>query len=146
VETKAVPTKAAPVDNTATNLTQKDSYFYDPAGKTDPFRPIFAIETEPLPSGPPEPKPSVPLTLLQRIGLSQLKLKGIICSPAGNKALVRDPSGKGYIVTNGTYVGKNLGRVKRILKDKVIVEEQVKDFLTGGTKLQIKELRFIANG
>jgi type IV pilus assembly protein PilP len=54
---------------------------------------------------------------------------------------VEDPSGKGYVITVGTYVGSNFGRVTRILKDRIIVEEEVEDFFTGKMKLQPVELR-----
>jgi type IV pilus assembly protein PilP len=86
-------------------------------------------------------KKRLPLTPLQRIGLSQLKLVGIIVSPTGNKALVEEPSGKGYIISKGTYVGTNFGRVKKVLNDRVIVEEEVEDFSSGEMKPQTTELR-----
>jgi type IV pilus assembly protein PilP len=74
------------------------------------------------------------------VDLSQLKLVGIIVSPTGNKALVEEPSGKGYVITRGTYVGPNFGRVKRILPDRVVVEEEVEDFFSGEMQLQTSEL------
>ena len=83
----------------------------------------------------------MPLTPLQKLGVSQLKVVGIIVSPTGNKALVEDPAGKGYVINVGTYVGSNFGRVTKILKDRVIVEEEVEDFFTGKMKLQPVELR-----
>jgi type IV pilus assembly protein PilP len=65
---------------------------------------------------------------------------GIIIAPTGNKALVEDPSGKGYVITEGTYVGASFGRVRRIVKDRVIIEEEVEDFFTGQMKLQTVDL------
>jgi len=122
---------------------KKFAYSYDPKGKLDPFRPIFAPEREGVAPAKKKGKKKkrLPLTPLQRIGLSQLKLVGIIVSPTGNKALVEEPSGKGYIISKGTYVGTNFGRVKKVLNDRVIVEEEVEDFSSGELKPQTTELR-----
>ena len=126
----------------AKGIGKKSTYFYDPAGKPDPFRALFATDTgqRMVPVKSKVKKPKLPLTPLQRIDLSQLKLVGVIISPTGNKALVEEPSGKGYIISKGTYVGTNFGLVKRILKDRVVVEEEVEDYLSGGTKVRTKEL------
>ncbi len=127
----------------AKGIGKKPGYFYDPEGKLDPFRPLFATEAErlaPTRAKAKRLKPKVPLTPLQRLDIGQLKLVGVIIAPTGNKALVEEPSGKGYIVSSGTYVGRNFGKVKRILKDRIVVEEQVEDFLTGQMKLQATEL------
>ena len=130
------------VELLAEGIRKKSTYFYDRRGKLDPFKPLFAIEAERMARADKKAKKKkLPLTPLQRIDLSQLKLVGIIVSPTGNKALVEEPSGKGYIITKGTYVGTNFGRVKRILKDRVIVEEQVEDFFSGQMKLQTTQLR-----
>jgi type IV pilus assembly protein PilP len=127
----------------AARIAQKSDYFYDPTGKADPFRPLFATEAleRVMPAKQKVKKPRMPLTPLQRIELSNLKLVGVIISASGNKAMVEEPSGKGYIISRGTYVGTNFGRVKQILKDRVVVEEEIKDYLSGETKLQPKELR-----
>lgn len=118
------------------------TYFYDPSGKADPFRPLFASQAERLmPAQQKIKKQRLPLTPLQRIDLGQFKLVGIVLSREGNKALVEEPSGKGYIISKGTYIGQNFGRVRRILKDKVVVEEEVEDFLSGEMKLQATELK-----
>ncbi len=130
-------------DLLAEQVEKQLAYFYDPKGKLDPFQPLFATEAQRMPATKKKGKKKerLPLTPLQRIGLSQLKLVGIIVSPIGNKALVEEPSGKGYIISTGTYVGTNFGRVKKVLKDRVIVEEKVEDFSSGEMKPQTKELR-----
>ncbi len=122
---------------------KEPNYVYDPKDKPDPFQPLFATETaQRVAPGKKEGKKEkgLPLTPLQRIDLSQLKVVGIIISPAGNRALVEEPSGKGYVITKGTYVGTNFGRVKKVLIDRVIVEEQVEDFFSGGMKPRETEL------
>lgn len=116
------------------------AYSYDPKGKPDPFLPPSSrLQQSELPKKRVR-KHRLPLTPLQKVDLSQLKLVGIIVSPTGNKALVEEPSGKGYVITRGTYVGPNFGRVKRILSDRVIVEEEVEDFFSGEMQLQTSEL------
>jgi Tfp pilus assembly protein PilP len=118
------------------------SYLYDPRGKIDPFKPLFQIEAERVVTATKEVKKKrAPLTPLQKVSLGQLKVVGIIVSAAGNKALVEDPSGKGYIISKGTYIGQNFGHVKEILADRVVVEEEVEDFVTSKMKVQITELK-----
>jgi len=107
------------------------AYVYDPIGKIDPFAPMFRAKTETpevseKKAGQPERKPMTPL---EKIALSQLKLVAVMIAPSGNKALVEEASGKGYIVNEGTYIGTNSGRVLSILLDKVVVEEEVEDVL-----------------
>ena len=72
-------------------------------------------------------------TPLQKFDISQLKLVAIISTSQGNVALVEDATGKGYVLKKGTWVGKNDGKVTKILKDKVIVEEVYQDIF-GQTK------------
>ena len=135
----AEPSPGLPAEQVGKQLT----YFYDPKGKPDPFQPLFAtkVQLPPAKKKKGKEKKRAPLTPLQRIDLSQLKLVGIIVSPTGNKALVEEPSGKGYVIAKGTYLGTNFGRVKRILNDRVIVEEEVEDFSSDKMILQTRELR-----
>lgn len=98
-------------------------FSYNPAGKTDPFKPF--IQLTPV----KEAARTVPLTPLQKYDISQLKLVAILSTPEGNIALVEDATGKGYFVKKGTWVGKNDGKVTKILKDRVIVEEVYQDIL-----------------
>ncbi len=127
-------------------LGGKPTYFYDPTGKPDPFKPLFVTGVEriaPRARAAKAKKPKLPLTPLQRVDLSQLKVVGVIVSPTGNKALVEEASGKGYIVSKGTYVGTNFGKVKQILRDRILVEEQEEDFLSGGSKPVTRELKLL---
>ncbi len=93
---------------------EEGEYSYNPAGKPDPFKPF--IQLTPVKSD-----------------ISQLKLVAIISTPEGNIALVEDATGKGYFLKKGTLVGKNDGKVTKILKDRVIIEEVYQDVL-GQTK------------
>ena len=99
---------------------------YNPKGKTDPFKPIFAEKPKVTRQLRPTRTPRTPL---ERIALSQLKLTAIILAPSGNRALVQEATGKGYVIQNGTYIGKNSGKVVEIKKDRVIIEEEFEDVL-----------------
>ena len=106
-----------------TDKREEKAYAYDPAGKPDPFKPFFQL----VPAR--DAGRSIPLTPLQKYDLSQLKMVAIIFNREGGMALVEDSAGKGYFVKNGTAIGKNNGRVIKILKDKLIVEERYEDIL-----------------
>jgi len=98
---------------------------YDPTGKIDPFKPLF--QDKPVAIRKKKRKKRLPQTPLERIDLSQLKLVGIILASSGNRALVEEASGKGYVIKKGTYIGINSGKVVKIKKKKVIVEEEFED-------------------
>jgi type IV pilus assembly protein PilP len=116
--------------------------FYNPEGKIDPFVPLVrdepakALQTEK--SKGEKREPSTPLEL---VDLSQLKLTAIIRTPSGLKAMVEESTGKGYIVGMGTYMGIHSGKVVNILKDRVVVEEEVEDAL-GNVVDRNSELKF----
>lgn len=95
---------------------------YDPEGKIDPFA-LPSFKVKPVVLKKKSERKHIPLTPLEKLDFSQLKLAGIIRSPSGNKALVEETSGKGYVITKGTYMGIDSGRVVKILEDKVIVYE-----------------------
>jgi len=113
------------------------NYVYDPTGKPDPFRP-FILEVK-------RPKEGVekPLQPLQRYEISQLKLVGIIWQTENPRAMFEDAAGKGYIVSKGSYVGKNEGKVSEILENEVIITEKSTDIF-GETK--IKAIRVKLHG
>ncbi len=125
---KPSPSVPTPAPATSTSpLQQKEEkrhYVYDPTGKRDPFQPFIAMQTPVKPSGE-----QISLTPLQKYDLSQLKLVAILVGKTEGRAMVEDSEGKGYIVEKGTYIGRNFGKVKKILKDSVIIEERYKDYL-----------------
>ena len=106
---------------------EEADYSYNPVGKPDPFRPFIQL------ASPQGGSKTAPLTPLQKYDISQLKLVAIISSPDGNIALVEDVAGKGYFLKKGTWIGKNDGKVTKILKDQVIIEEVYQDIF-GQTK------------
>jgi len=127
-KTKEEPAKAAEKrEPEKKEPEKKEEYSYNPANKPDPFRPFIQLVSAKGGSK------TGPLTPLQKYDLSQLKLVAIISNPEGNIALVEDVAGKGYFLKKGTWIGKNDGKVTKILKDKVIVEEVYQDIF-GQTK------------
>ena len=103
------------------------SDLYNPEGKLNPFEPLFRKEPESISVKKQKSKRRTPLTPLEKMDLSQLKLSAILLAPSGSRALVQETSGKGYIVKKGTYIGINSGKIVEILADQIIVEEEAED-------------------
>ena len=133
------------------NILARAAIGYDPKGKVDPFVPLIKPEAKKgkgkgkgsgtvMAAQKVERKKRKPTTPLERIELSQLSLKAIVRSAQGNKALVEEASGKGYVITKGTFIGVNQGTVIDIQKDRVIVEEEVES-MQGDVTLKTRELR-----
>jgi type IV pilus assembly protein PilP len=113
---------------------------YNPKGKVDPFEPLFKQKTVIAKSTKKKRKKRVPRTPLERIDLSQLKLVAIVLAESGNRAMVEEASGKGYIISKGTYIGTNAGKVTQIQRHKVIVSEEVEDVM-GTVSIRKTELK-----
>lgn len=111
---------------------------YDPTGKVDPFEPL--LRDKPVAVKKQKRKKRIPQTPLERIELSQLKLVAIIVASSGNRALVEESTGKGYVIKTGTYIGTNAGKVVKINKNNVIVEEEFEDVF-GKIKTRQRELK-----
>lgn len=111
---------------------------YNPLGMIDPFEPLFKDEPEPEPDAAKSAK-RVPRTPLEKIDLGQLKLVGVILASSGNRALVQEASGKGYIIKEGTYIGVNSGKVAEIKNDRIVVAEEIED-IVGNPTIRNKEL------
>ncbi len=124
---KAAPEEAAPVAE----------YHYDPTDKVDPFRSYARRQVTFDPEGSSSP--------LERFDLTQLSVMGIVWNLDEPRALVRDPTGKGYIVRAGTPIGKNKGRILRIEDNKVVVKETYLDHLDRATTKEV-DLELYVNG
>jgi type IV pilus assembly protein PilP len=100
------------------DVYQSDTYHYNPAGKIDPFKPLVKVQL------PKKRGSSEQLTPLQQYEIDQLKLVGI--AGTGNKkiAMLLDKKGRSYVLSPGTLVGQNNGRVAYILDDQIIIEEK----------------------
>jgi len=90
--------------------------FYNPIGKLDPFEPSL-VEIDP----DAEPDPTF-------FDLDSFKVLGIFWSKSFIKAIVVGPPplNKGFIILEGDLIGKNNGKVHKILKETVIVRESIK--------------------
>ena len=111
---------------------------YNVEDKIDPFASIFGDGVSALDDQ--KDKKRVPLTPIEKVDLSELKLVGIIFAPSGNKALVEDVSGKGFVIKKGTRIGINFGKVIKILKNSVVVKEEAESIL-GQITLVERELK-----
>ena len=114
VESKAEP---APIEK----------YIYDPKGKTDPFKPLIVEKAE---AAPGKPKPTSleaaleTATPLERMDLGQLKLVAVIWNISDPRGMVEDATGKGYILSVGTPIGKSRGKVTQINSSGIVVTER----------------------
>ena len=92
---------------------------YDPSGRRDPFLPMYQ------PGQQLESDSSLPP--LQRVGLTELSLIGVIWGNYGYTAMVQAPDGKGYSIRRGTRIGPNNGVVSSITERGIIVQERFTD-------------------
>lgn len=96
--------------------------------RTDPFKPYVIAE-------PLLPKAETPMARremgdvlpIQSYDLNKFRVAGIITGLKENKALVIDPTGKGYVVQQGMPLGNNDGRITRITANAVEVTETFKE-------------------
>ncbi len=98
-------------------------YAYDRTGKRDPFRSFhwdrIRLEQDKLAERGP----------LEQYDLSQLSVVAIVWANDTARALVQDPAGRAYIVSEGSRMGKNDGKVIRIDDNLVLVKETYYNFL-----------------
>lgn len=156
VQGKAVKKETLPVPSADQSEPKADSVavdepeasgtkrIYDPKERLNPFVPLFRAENKNTPpeqlSAKTKRKKRIPQTPLERISLNQLKLVAVIRASSGNRALVEDSSGKGYIIKTGTYIGLNAGIVTQINAKGVVVEEELENLL-GELVLQHTEIK-----
>jgi hypothetical protein len=98
-----------------------EGFQYDPTGKRDPFRSFILDRLNELEDGVKGP--------LEQFDLNQLDVVGIVWHANRRRALIEDPSGRGYVVQEGTAVGKNDGHVTRIDDNLVMVRETYVDYV-----------------
>ncbi len=112
-------------------MVKEKKYFYSPEGKPDPFFPFVLLGKKSLKELKMQPGTDHytkmlalleelrrPKTELQRFNLQDITVTAII--KKGNKvmAMVRGPDKPiGYMVKEGTYIGKNGGVVEKIISE-----------------------------
>lgn len=97
----------------------------DFVNRKDPFKPFATAKPEPekgvgsLRSGD--------LLPIQSYEVSKFKVVGIIVGLKENRALVIDPSGKGYVVKKGMLIGDSDGRIERITATTIDILEKYRN-------------------
>jgi type IV pilus assembly protein PilP len=116
----AAKTAAKPADGQGVEFSVVEKgYTYDATGKRDPFRSfILTVEAERKDARGP----------LEQFDLTQLKLVAVVWGSERPRAVVADPSGRGYIVREGTLMGKNEGRIISIADNALVVKESYVDY------------------
>jgi type IV pilus assembly protein PilP len=105
-------------------------YGYDATNKRDPFRSYILDEAQRLAKHERGP--------LEQFDLSQLSVVAVVWGTQRPRALVTDPSGRGYVVQEGTTIGKNDGQVIRIGDTTMLVRETYVDYLGAATSKEIE--------
>ncbi len=114
-----VEPKSPQIAGAAGYATGERDYFYDARGKRDPFRSIrFDDEGQ-------EQRDFGPLGDFE---LGQLELSAVIWDATNPRALILDPGGRSYIVSEGSSIGKNNGQVIHIGDNLVLVKETYENF------------------
>jgi type IV pilus assembly protein PilP len=127
----AVPAQATSQDGSGL-VSGASDYGYDATNKRDPFRSFVLDEAQRLTKHERGP--------LEQFDLSQLSVVAVVWGTQRPRALVTDPSGRGYVVQEGTPIGKNDGQVIRIGDTTMLVRETYVDYLGAATSKEI-ELR-----
>ncbi|QOX78680.1 pilus assembly protein PilP [Trichlorobacter lovleyi] len=95
--------------------------------KKDPFKPHIAVKAATSAELSRQKRELRPLLPLHSFDVSQFRLIGTVTDSKGNKAMVVDPAGKGYVLKVGMTIGKNEGKITRIESSGVDVVEQFHD-------------------
>ncbi|MBW1811027.1 MAG: pilus assembly protein PilP [Deltaproteobacteria bacterium] len=113
-----------------TDLPTRANDNYSPVGKRDPFKASHRqIEKKTREPGP-----------LEEYDLDRLKLAAVIASTSKPLGLVEAPNGIQYVVVQGSMIGRNRGRIIKIVRDRIIVSELYFDPISKKTTKHIKHL------
>jgi type IV pilus assembly protein PilP len=116
---------ATAVQNQATSA--KPPARIDFSRKTDPFKAYAPAVAAPTPAAPQAaPIRTGDQLPIQSFDVAKFKLVGIIAGINQNRALIIDPTGKGYVVQEGMEIGTSQGRITRITASSVEVVESFK--------------------
>ncbi|HRZ78884.1 MAG TPA: pilus assembly protein PilP [bacterium] len=99
---------------------RKSNYRYSAVGKKDPFRSYFGDVAS-------LNKDKEIVSELQKFDVTDLRLTAIIWGVTEPRVVIVAPDGKSYIVKGGSFIGKNWGKISRILPDKIEIIETYKD-------------------
>ncbi len=111
-------------DSTTSNLAD----LLDFSNRKDPFKPFIATQTAVVGSGGRKQADETGNELpIHSFEVSQFRLIGTIIDSKGNRAMVVDPAGKGYVLKTGMSIGKNEGKIAGITANGVNVVELFRD-------------------
>jgi len=96
----------------------------DFASRKDPFKPFIQPKAEKPAPGKLRGEGALPI---QNYEVEQFKVSGIIVGLKENKALLVDPTGKGYVVKEGMNIGPNNGVITKITPSHLEVAERHRD-------------------
>jgi type IV pilus assembly protein PilP len=116
-----------------------DTFEYQIEGRPDPFLP-FITERASSNENPDEivDRDQV-LTGMQLFEPGQLTLVALMVAGSNKYAMVQDFTGKGYVIEEGTKIGRR-GVVADIVENRIIIEEQA---LTRGGKTLINKIAMV---
>ncbi len=112
-------------------------YMYSRIGKRDPFR-SYVLEQASLRRGEGRGP-------LEQFELGQLSITAVVWDTNRARAVVRDPSGRTYIVGTGTPIGKNEGRIQDIQDGSMVVKETYVDYMGNSTSKDV-EIKITSSG
>ena len=97
----------------------------DFVSRKDPFKPYVTEKAQPEKGA--GPLRTADLLPIQSYEVSKFKVVGIIVGLKENRALVIDPSGKGYVVKKGMLIGDSDGRIEKITATVIEIIEKYRD-------------------
>lgn len=127
--------KSVVVEDVPVEVEAPEAYYYNPAGKRDPFQGFLNKSRDAATKVADDAPP------LQRWDVEKFALKGVIWDTASPRALLLDPDGLGHVVHVGTYVGRNWGKVSAISPAGVVVTEEYQT-LDGELVVNPVQIRF----
>ncbi|WP_456473200.1 pilus assembly protein PilP [Desulfolithobacter sp.] len=105
------------------SMTDDTAFEYRLEGRPDPFVPFITDKATTTKVNPDEiVEENVELTGMRLFEPGQLKLVAVLVSGGEKIAMVEDVTGKGYILKNGTPIGRR-GVVSDIQEEQVIITE-----------------------
>lgn len=105
--------------------------------KKDPFKPFVSAPAASA-KGPTPGSRREEVLPIQRYEVTKFKISGIIVGLKENRALIVDPTGKGYVVKEGMPLGNSDGRITRITSSSIEVLEQYREETGHSRKRTIK--------
>lgn len=108
-----------------------EPFIFKPEGLRDPFAPLMQSEqfdgSETGESSGIKPDTSRPKEELEAFSLDSLRMVGTVNMKGGLWGLVKASDGTIYRVQVGNYMGKNYGKIIRIVSDKIEIMELISE-------------------